>query len=65
MPEWGRSDDGYCDSKCGRFEIRPIYSGRVQPIWYALWKLDVRIGWYDTQREAKQAAEDHEYEFGG
>lgn len=46
MIKWGRSRDGFVESKCGRFaqsfELR--VSGK-------------RFGWYDTQRKAKAAAE--------
>lgn len=31
---WGRSEDGYVVSKCGRFRIVPEFCGRSQPIWY-------------------------------
>ena len=32
--KWERSKDGFCKSKCGRFRIKPIFAGRVKPIWY-------------------------------
>jgi len=56
---WGRSEEGYCTSKCGRFEISPLWCGRVKPIF---WKLkDKKTGRETqscfTQREAKLTAE--------
>lgn len=33
---WGRTEDGYCESKCGRFKIEPCYLGRVRPMLYVL-----------------------------
>ena len=32
--KWGRSEDGFVTSKCGRYRIVPQFAGRVQPIWY-------------------------------
>ena len=32
--QWGRSEDGFVESKCGRFKIKPIFAGRYKPIWY-------------------------------
>jgi hypothetical protein len=34
--KWGRSDEGFVESKCGRFEISPEYWGCVQPQSYTL-----------------------------
>jgi len=36
MIKWKRSDDGYVDSHCGKWEIAPVYAGRCNPIWYTL-----------------------------
>jgi len=52
--QWGRSEDGYAESKCGRFRIIPIFAGRVQPIWYQV--IDKETGdkaQRDTQHECK------------
>ena len=54
---WGRSQDGYCASKCGRFRISPLWCGRVNPLF---WKLEdgakLISAAISTQREAKQIA---------
>lgn len=59
---WGRSEDGFTDSKCGRFSINPLWGGCANPQWYELKdKQDnpkKRGNWHDTQRDAKQAAQD-------
>jgi hypothetical protein len=59
--KWNRSDDGFTDSKCGRFSITPLWCGRVKPQWYELKdaKDDPKKkgGWHDTQGEAKKAAQ--------
>lgn len=58
MIAWGKSDDGYCSSKCGRFHISPRWFGRVKPTCYRL--LDrarnVKSEASKTQREAKALA---------
>ena len=55
---WTRSNDGYCESKCGRFQVKPKFWGRVRPREFLL--KDTRTGnsgLFDTQREAKSKAE--------
>lgn len=32
--KWGRSEDGYVESICGRYKITPQFCGRALPIWY-------------------------------
>lgn len=59
MIKWGKSSEGYCASKCGRFTIAPLWCGRVKP---QFWKLtDKKTGREArscfTQREAKETAE--------
>ena len=57
MLKWKRSDDGFVDSKCGRFQIVPRWWGRVAPQEYILEDKGKQVGSYDTQRAAKNAAE--------
>jgi len=59
--KWGRSEDGYVDSKCGLFRIVPKWWGRVSPQEYVVehrveetW---TRIESADTQRDAKRRAQ--------
>lgn len=72
LPEWKKSADGFVESKCGRFRIRPIYWGRVKAIRYELKDLGEltdkeadsgrrrgtgkSLGEFDTQTEAKTHA---------
>jgi hypothetical protein len=63
---WNRSKEGYCTSKCGRFEIEPVFIGRTTPqafnLYYRQTRFDSRekVAYYaDTQRDAKEAAERH------
>ncbi len=54
MIRWSRSEDGYCESKDGRFKIRPLYYGRCSAQSYEV--RDVTVpGKYtgDTQRACK------------
>jgi len=61
MIKWKRSDDGYVDSHCGKWEIAPVYAGRVNPIWYTLRYLSAgtreNMATCDTHKEAKAEAE--------
>lgn len=58
MVDWNRSKDGYCESKCGRFHISPLYLGRCSPVEYELYYNSVKIKqWYPSQRSAKEGAE--------
>lgn len=57
---WKRSEDGYCDSHCGRWQVQPVYWGRVNPIGYRLWDARRRKhvgGEFDTQADAKHKAQ--------
>ena len=63
--KWERSDEGYCDSKCGRFDIVPLYCGTTRPQYYACYYTDpVTLGrtkvttLSDTQRDCKDEVED-------
>jgi len=55
----GRSDNGFIESKCGRFQIIPFWWGRCTPQEYVVKynknneKIKIRSG-CDTQKEAKQ-----------
>lgn len=51
--KWNRSEDGYVTSKCGRFHIDPLFMGCTTAQAYHL----NGVGYYNTQREAKVAAE--------
>lgn len=56
--EWKRPESSYHESKCGRFEIHPIYRSTVNPSGYRL--KDKKTGkerWVDRVRDAKQAAD--------
>lgn len=52
--QWERSAGGYISSKCGRWQISPVYAGSAQPSGY---RLNNGKGSYSTQREAKEAAQ--------
>lgn len=56
---WGKSKEGYCDSKCGRFSISPQWCGRVNPVFWKLVdnKTKTETRCCSTQREAKEAAQ--------
>lgn len=32
--KWERSEDGFTNSKCGSYKIKPLYSGCVKAQWY-------------------------------
>jgi hypothetical protein len=55
---WGRSEEGYVESKCGRFTISPLYWGHTRPQSYEL--RDTKTGrvnmYLDTQADAKDTA---------
>ena len=38
--KWQRSDEGYCDSHCGRFEIVPLFCGTTRPQYYDCYYTD-------------------------
>jgi hypothetical protein len=66
--KWNKSDDGYVSSKCGRFDIEPIFMGRTTAQCFRIMfrppftDKRVEVGKYiDTQRDAKVAAEDFLY----
>ena len=53
---WARSEDGYADSKDGRFEISPIFIGRTTAQGYMISDNNTRgtYGGVDfTQRDCK------------
>lgn len=63
--KWNRSDEGYVDSKCGRFDIEPLYCGTTRPQYYRCYYTDpvtlsrTRVcGLADTQTECKEEVED-------
>lgn len=72
LPKWKKSDDGFVESKCGQFRIRPICWGRVKAIRYELIDMGEEtdaeadagrrsgphksLGEFDTQTEAKTQA---------
>ena len=59
MIKWGRSQEGYVTSKCGRFEISPKFWGNANPTGYELTFCSQKIGdfEYETQAQAKEEAE--------
>jgi hypothetical protein len=64
--KWNKSEEGYVNSKCGRFEIEPVFIGRTTPQGYNIYYRPtptasrVRIKRYaDTVRDAKALAEYH------
>jgi len=62
MIKWGKSKEGYVESKCGRFQISPIHWGRCNPIGYTLQDFNMfwqssRCSPFETQKEAKMKAE--------
>jgi hypothetical protein len=63
--KWERSEEGYCDSKCDRFEIVPLFCGTTRPQYYDLYYNDPFdlsrkkvTSLADTQRSCKEEAED-------
>lgn len=58
MIEWKRPKDSYVESKCGRYQISPLYFSCVNPRGYQLKRGDHVVAWQcETQREAKKAAD--------
>lgn len=62
--QWKRSEEGFTESKCGRFEIEPIFIGRTTPQAFQLYYRETAFvprkkirGFCDTQREAKNYAQ--------
>lgn len=58
--KWNRSEDGYVDSKCGRFQIRPLFCGRTRPIWFLATDTTTtnkKSSYCNTQKEAKEWSE--------
>ena len=60
MIKWGKSVDGFVESKCGRFSISPEYWGRVNPQSYTLFdrKTKKEYKLIDTQKLAKKKADE-------
>lgn len=61
--KWGRSEEGYVESKCGRFDIVPLYMGRCSAQAYNLIDYGPNRNEYkthmsDTQRDCKENAQD-------
>lgn len=58
MVKWNRSVEGFAESKCGRFEIEPLFMGRVSPQAYQL-RVDGKVAfrYLNTQKDAKAEAE--------
>lgn len=64
---WQRSSEGFAVSHCAHYQIEPEYWGRCNAQSYRLvyfpnaktFKGSVRLGSHDTQRAAKQRAQDH------
>ena len=59
MIKWHKSEEGSCISKCCRFEITPNYWGRVNPLDYHLSFDGHGLGDFNTQKDAKKAANDY------
>jgi hypothetical protein len=55
--KWGRSEDGYVRSKCGRWQITPLFWGCVRPQQYQLKKDGELVGTFPAQRDAKHHAD--------
>lgn len=54
---WKPSQDGHVESKCGRWQIRPLHSGRVKPVTFELLRDGVVVERdLETQRDAKARA---------
>lgn len=54
---WKRADDGFVESRCGRWWITPLYCGCTRPQAYEL-RLDGKVvdSHCQTQRDAKTRA---------
>lgn len=62
MPvNWKRSAEGHVESKCGRYEITPLYWGCVSPQSYKLVLVSTGevLARGDTQSEVKKEADAH------
>lgn len=63
MIRWNRSEEGFVESKDGRWWICPLFIGRTTPQGYELWdnsrpQGEKRVsGLLNTQADAKRAAE--------
>lgn len=57
--QWGRSSEGYCESKCGRFSITPHYCGTTRPRFFTLVDGETKreYGCNASQRDCKQKAQ--------
>lgn len=65
--QWGRSSEGYVESKCGRYYVNPLYCGTTRPQYYEV-NMSVMIdgarrsfriaGLNDCQRDCKADAQD-------
>jgi hypothetical protein len=51
---WKRSDDGFCDSKCGIYKIVPKFWGCLNPTSYELWTNGKLSATRTTQKECKE-----------
>lgn len=67
--KWNRSEEGSVSSKCGRYDIEPIFMGRTTAQAFHLYHYTVvgdgktreKLAMYcNTQREAKERAEYNE-----
>ena len=62
--KWTKTEDGFCASACGQYEIEPVFAGRTRPISYSVYRRisrleRVRLRQYaDTMRAAKLVAVD-------
>lgn len=76
--KWKRSSDGFCESKCDRYHIVPLYCSCVKPQFFELWfypegsgtpektRLRKKLSSMDsTQRESKEHAQEHHDKQGG
>jgi len=50
---WNKSDDGFISSKCGKYEIRPNFWGRCNPLNYTLYRGTEKLTTEETQKECK------------
>lgn len=65
--KWKRSDEGYVESKDGRFDIMPLWCGTTTPQYYEVYDNEPKDGGSrvriaalcDTQKECKEEVEDY------
>lgn len=58
MIRWKRANDGFVESRDGRWRIAPLYWGCTRPQMFELFRDGKSVATYcSTQREAKEAAE--------